>query len=534
MMKKYLKTLPLLLLAVACQQKVDNEKSRHNFNIEINASATEIVLDESKADQVALTIDWTEAADNGDDYITTYEFIIDHATSQVSPIQEFEDDGNFTRSYTHKQLQEMLVNRFGQKTSTKGVLNFTVSASFSGPAVIIPDQASVSVTIKTYGDKQFAADEVYVGGSAVGEPIKLAAGSNPDVFKWEGNLKAGQLNFPVKYGDEDNLIVPAGESAISKDPMAAKVVDSKVGGGWTIVNADAYRVSLNFAAQTVTIIPLSDIFELDKLFLAGSAIGDDAVEILPCLEREGLYAFRGELKAGKLYMPIEFEGARTQAIVPAGEYTDGVASAFTQTSASAAVTKAWNIPADGTYRIVVDTDAKSVVIYSAATDLKNVSVSYNNTADGINPYVQEVTALWMYGGFNGWIYGDAARMPELQQSLADPTVFVYSGDKLKTDSNDLKIKDETGSIVTTKVKGYCTFFVYYKANNVWAYGSTADAVRNSYNGVVNCEFGKTYDSVGGQGNNRYAYFTIPEGANCVIVKIDPTNNTKATVKFEQR
>lgn len=533
-MKASIKTLPLLLLAVACQQKVDNEKSLHNFSIEMTASTQEIILDESKADQVALTIEWTEAADYGDDYITTYEYIVDHATSQASAIKEYEDEGNFIRSYTHKELQDMLVNRFGQKTSTRGILRFTISANFSGPALIIPDQASVEVRVKTYGAKQFAADEVYMGGSAVGEPVKLTAGSNPDVFKWEGNLLAGQLNFPVKLDDESNLIVPAGESTITKDPMPATVVESTVGGGWNIVNADSYRVTLNFANQTVSIIPLADIFELDKLFLAGSAIGAEPVEIQPCLEREGLYAFRGELKAGALYMPIEFDGASTQAIVPSAAFADGVAGAFTQTTMSTAESKAWNIPSDGVYRIVVDTDAKTVAIYSAATDLKNVKVSYNNTADGINPYEQEVTALWMYGGFNGWLYGTADKMPELQQSLADPTVFVYFGETLKTDSNDLKIKDETGTIVTQKVKGYVSFFVYYKANNVWAYGSTADAVRNSYNGIVTCEMGQTYDSVGGQANNRYAYFIIPEGANCVIVKIDPTDNKKATVKFEQR
>ncbi len=533
-MKAIIKTLPLLLLAaVGCQQKIDNEKSRHQFDVEITASEESIVLDEAKADQVALTINWTKAADHGDDYLVTYEYYIDHSTSTADAVHEYEDDENFTRSYTHKQLQTLLTGRFGQKTSTWSTLRFKVSASFSGPAVIIPDEAIVSVRVKTYGAKQFAADEVYLGGTAVGENIKLTAGSNPDVFQWQGSLKAGSLYFPVVYGDENNVIVPDGDGTVTKDAMPATVVDSQVGGGWTIVNADSYRVTLNFATKTVTIIPTADILEVDKIYLAGSSLAEE-VEIEACLERRGLYAFKGELKAGTLYMPIEYNEARTLAFVPTGEFQDGVASAITQTTLSGASAKAWNIPADGTYRVVLDTDAKTVTIYSSATDLKNISVTYNNTADGINPYTQDVTAMWIYGGFNGWIYGSAEKMPELKQSLADPTVFVYSGDALRTDSNDLKVKEEDGTIVTKKIVGYCNFLVYYKANNVWAYGSTASAVRNSYNGYVSCALDTDYSAVGGQANNRYAYFLIPEGTNCVIVKLSSESNTAASVRFESR
>lgn len=538
-MNTIIKTLPILLFAaVACQQEIDNEKSRHNFAVEISASEQELVLDESKADQTALTITWTPATDYGDDYITTYEFMAEHATSTAEGIHQYEDDGNFVRTFTHADLQRILTKTFGQKTSTWSTLRFTVSASFSGPAVIIPDMATVSVKVKTYGPKQFAADEVFLGGSAVGENIRLTAGSNPDVFQWQGNLKAGVFNFPVTYGDESNVIVPVGDGTVTKDPMPATVVDAKVGGGWKIVNADSYRVTLNFATQTVSVIPTADIFEIDKIFLAGSAVAEE-VELAPCLEREGLYAFRGELKAGKLYMPIEYAGARSLAIVSGGAFQDGVAAGFSQATAATAASKAWNIPADGTYRVVLDTDAKTVAIYSAATDLKNITVSYNNTVQGINPFTQEVTTLWMYGGGIGWDKDADAPQAGFQkkytltQSLADPSVFVYYGDdiprKATVDDNN-----KTGDYVGKAMVGWVKFLVSNIQNNVWAYGSTAAAVRNSYSGYVTAELGKTYDSVGNQGNARYAYFLVPEGANCVIVKIDPANNTKATVKFEKR
>ncbi len=530
--------------ALSCQQEIDNEYSRHKFSIQMTASSENIVLDESKPDETVLTISWTPAADYGDDYTTTYLYSIGHTTSTASAVKEYEDDGNFTRSYTNKELQTLLTGRFGQLTSTKSSLKFSINASFEGPRLIIPDESSVIVTVKTYGAKQFAADKVWLGGSVVSENVELTASSgNPDVYVWQGNLKAGQLNFPVVYGDENNLIVPevAGQTVSGTDAMAAKIVDAKDGGGWNVTAADAYRVTLNFATKTVTVVPVSSIVEIDKIYLAGTSVSSDDVEFTKCLEREeGLYAFRGELKAGTLYMPIEFEGTRSVAIVPkeGTSVSDGEDVVFTQVSASGAATKAWNIPADGTYRIVIDIEAKTVTIYSSATDLGNVSVSYNNTVDGINPYTQEVTQLWMFGGAIGWDHDSDLktgfqRKYILNQSLADPAVFVYCGDDIPRKSQ-VDDNNKTGDYKGQSITGFMKFLVSSIENNVWSYGSTASAKRNSYSGYVECALGQYYDSVGGQSDNRYAYFIVPEGANCVVVKIDRTDVKKATVKFEKR
>lgn len=62
--------------------------------------------------------------------------------STADEIVEYEDDGHFSRIYTNKQLQELLVNHFGQLTSTIREVQFTVTASFEGPRLVIPDIAT--------------------------------------------------------------------------------------------------------------------------------------------------------------------------------------------------------------------------------------------------------------------------------------------------------------------------------------------------------------------------------------------------------
>ena len=71
--------------------------------------------------------------------------------------------------------------------------------------------------------------------------------------------------------------------------------------------------------------------------------------------------------------------------------------------------------------------------------------------------------------------------------------------------------------------GWVNFSTLRYANNGWFVGSTADAVRNSYNGYTTVTAGKIEGAVTGQGNNRYAYFLIPEGCNYVVVDLE--NNT---------
>ena len=538
-MKKLTVALASLAFA-ACtgciKHNIDNSYSKSNSIMEIQASASSVVLDESKPDDVALTISWTPAFDYGDDYVMTYEYSVEVPSSKASALTEYEDDGIFTRTYTNKQLQDMLTGHFAQETRKKGQIKFSISATYSGPRVVLPDMSSVTVDVKTWGPVKFAAEKVFLGGTAVSEQELSASGS---LYIWQGSLSKGKINFPIQYEGENNTIIPASgaDTAVSGDAQPAQAVEGASSFGWTIAADDNYRVTLNMNAKTVTVIPTSQIFEVEKIFLGGSAAPGEDIEVAPTLENPAVYAYHGELKAGNLYLPVLFDEATTLSIVPAGSshaIADGETVSFGQAlTASAPSSKYWTIEADGVYRIVIDTDAKTIAIYSPATDPKNKEVSYNNTVDKINPYTQEVTELWMWGGFNA-AEKDADQAKAgfmkkytLQQSAANPYVFVYFGEELPRKTGNYNSKNaETGA---TSGAGWLTFLVSNIENNVYAYGSTADAKRNDHTGTVEPALGETSTIVGGQSNNRYAYFVIPEGANYVEVDID-----KMTVVFDKR
>ena len=68
--------------------------------------------------------------------------------------------------------------------------------------------------------------------------------------------------------------------------------------------------------QTVKIVEAGAVVEADQIFLAGSAVGGEQIEMAQALENDQIYAWRGALKAGNLYIPLTFEGEQAMAIVP--------------------------------------------------------------------------------------------------------------------------------------------------------------------------------------------------------------------------
>ncbi len=500
------------LFMTGCTEEVDNEYSRFPSVIKITASAEEIVLNEDTPDDVALTLSWSEAADHGSDYMTTYVYEYDLEQKSAPHSEEVFEGEEFVRTYTHADLQEMLVDDYAYTTSTWGTMVFSITANFegtAGAAVILPDQDEVTVRIKTYGDKQFAADQVFLGGTAVGsENIGLTPSeTNPDLYVYNGNLAAGGFNFPVVYGDENNVIIPAGSQNVtveSGETYDAVVVGSdETAYSWNITEADSYRVSLNFSNHTVSVIKTSEIMEVDKIFMSGSAAGAAEIEVTQTLENESLYAWRGTLSAGTLSFPIEFGGERNLTMVPNSNdhgFNDGQANPFTTVNSSAAGSRYWEIPEEGTYRIVIDTDARTVTIYSATTDLKPMTVSFKRTqAPAEDPCTVQVETLYIFGDDVYYTGSQPKGDPYiLTQSLANPRLFVYKGEALKKDNIKFCVTDHW--------------------NNEYAFGSGPDRDKD-----LAVTAGQTVSPIyGGQGNNRYAMFSLPDGViNYIEVYVGP-------------
>lgn len=516
-LKNCLYTFAILSYLTSCRgYEIDNYKSRYESSMELVTSADTIYLNEQAPDDVALTLEWTPAVDYGWDYSVTYEYGISVSESKSQAISEYEDTENFSRSYTNKELQDLLVDEFEALTSSYYTMKFTVDATYTGPRLIMPEQSTVNVIVKTYGPKQFKADKVFIAGTAVGSAeIELSPKSdNEEIFIYEGPLSAGTVYFPVNYFDEVNAISPISGTdtdVTTNTQLEATMVDKTEANFWNVTEADTYRVTINFETKTVTFMKAADILEVDKIYLAGTAATGTDIEVTQTLENENIYAFYGELNEGTLYLPIEFGGSRSKAIVPnakgSHDIKDGTTNIFSQADMAKTDEEYWEIPSAGKYRIVVNIETKEITIYSEEKDMPLREYTWNNTVVGNTNFTAPVEYLWMWGDFDseaeGKIPSDKYRM---EPSKASPYIFTYSG---------------------TLNTGTVKFQVSNVWNNTYAFGATN--IRDQH---LKAELDVEYVMVPGQGENRYSRYKIPEGTNFIVVDI--TDDAHPTVVFSKR
>lgn len=252
----------------------------------------------------------------------------------------------------------------------------------------------------------------------------------------------------------------------------------------------------------VAVTPIKvDVFDADKMSLAGSAIAS-VTEMDKTVENANRYAWYGDLTIGELQIPVELNG-QTYYLVPADGGTaieDGQAVAVKMQEESAS----WNIPAAGKYRIVIDMEAKQITIYSEATDLKPLSVTFRPNGADANPETTiEVTELWAYGAGTGW----GARKLNLVPSMADPQVFIYDA----AENNNSKL---TSGMKFCVSNNFSVGGTDYNQNNAYCFTcpTTADGKRQN----LTLTLGKEGELHGGaDGETRNSYYTMP-AADLVI------------------
>ena len=187
----------------------------------------------------------------------------------------------------------------------------------------------------------------------------------------------------------------------------------------------------------------------------------------------------------------------------------------------------WNIKTAGVYRIVININTKKVTIYSPETDPKSMVVSWTWNNNTVTTTIERV---FIWGPYDGWAKdgtGDTGftMAHSMTPSLANPYLFIYKGAELPRKNS---IKDKDGNAHP----GGLNFKVGPQSAGCYTFGSTADAIRGSYDGcldIAESDYNQKQTVVGGQSHNRYAFFSVPVGVNYIELDIK-----ELTVFFDKR
>ncbi|UCS95001.1 SusE domain-containing protein [Echinicola marina] len=390
---KILTFLVLTIWVSSCNQDIsDIEKVEEK--LEVWASSTDIVLEESNLTSDILTFEWAEARSlSQDDYMISYTTKLDLVGNNFgssTAILNFEEEGVFSRSFTSEQIQNWANEKWNLPVNETFTLEFRVIAQWEGgPTFEAPEVRTVSVNVQPIKTVVFDADKVFLDGSALTSIAKVEMGKtleNLNQYAYLLDLEAGELQIPVEFNGETNYICPAD-------------------GDGTLLDGEAVEVKM----------------------------------------REN---------------PVS-----------------------------------WKIETPGEYRIVVNMQKATVTMYSPEKALKPLSVNWNTDA-GV-AMTTEITDLWLHGAINGW--GTPIKC-NATVSLADPQVLIYTGAK------------------TGKTK----FTVYGGADNNknLAYAFSCEPKSDNEGQELSLTLGEVaYLSGGSSRGQRNSYYTIPTGANIVILDL---------------
>lgn len=267
-------------------------------------------------------------------------------------------------------------------TFEKGELTFVYDASTvlsEGGKVTIPVSANVDYTVNI---PESAASWIHLAGATkalVSSTIELLIDENT------GEQRAATVSVIPSLGEAKNIqIVQAG---------VGQAVFNEV-----------------------------DLATVASFSLSGTSL-DAPAALAQAVENEDVFAFYSTLKAGTLYVEMfNAENASLGSIIPTSgtDINAGNASDFKQDFVG---NGAWEIPAEGTYRVVLNRAAKKITIYDEATDLKPLVVNWHPNANTeITEQHTIVEKLYLRGEPAGW--NKLGKDIGFVQSIADPQILV--------------------------------------------------------------------------------------------------------------
>ncbi|MDD2245852.1 MAG: SusF/SusE family outer membrane protein [Proteiniphilum sp.] len=218
MKTKNCKTIYRLLLLfslsffISCNEKEENVTSVINDNIttgnplELTVSSENVTLNQDNWDKEAVSFTWKPGRSRGENRGLTYLFKMDVAgknfTTSIPTEEIWEEEinnGVYTKSYTHKQLNDLISKQWGNYLGGEIKLSARVIAKvISKDKYVKPDYSTLDFSVKSYVPSSvplFLIGDATPAHWELSSAIPMIEVINGDLYKWRGNLVNGEFKF---------------------------------------------------------------------------------------------------------------------------------------------------------------------------------------------------------------------------------------------------------------------------------------------------------------------------------------------------
>ena len=196
----------------SCNEKEENVTSVINDNIttgnplELTVSSENVTLNQDNWDKEAVSFTWKPGRSRGENRRLTYLFKMDVAgknfTTSIPTEEIWEEEinnGGYTKSYTHKQLNDLISKNW--KEYLGGEINLSVrviAKVISNDKYVKPDYSTLDFSVKSYIPSSvplFLIGDATPAQWELSSAISMTEVENGDVYKWRGYLVNGRFKF---------------------------------------------------------------------------------------------------------------------------------------------------------------------------------------------------------------------------------------------------------------------------------------------------------------------------------------------------
>ena len=359
MKTRILSTAALMFILAGCNTEENPYAPIGGDPIAIRSSVQEVVLEQSRDKETAVTFTWNKGFEYNDNVKVTYCFKIDVADNNFETATELEvlGDDVFEKTYTVEQLNDLCLEQWNITPGEPVRLEAKVIARHTADKFIMPQVATVAFDVKTY---ELTSSPLYIIGDAVtvdGRPL----GWNPsNALRMTEEVLSRIYSIKCDFTPGEYLFL---RSNASLDPAYGKGDDKAVelyeqnAVRLVMEREQSYTVRVNVKKGTLDLIYHP---QYENIYMVGDATPngwtiEDATPLV-WTENTGEFVYEGPLKTGEL----KFAAGEASWDVPFYMSTTAGQEDLTVTSVMfvppGGPDNKWKITEAGNYRITLDID----------------------------------------------------------------------------------------------------------------------------------------------------------------------------------
>lgn len=399
------------LINNSCKKPDYIESNKHNADLSLTATGSELILKQKEDGNDAVNFTWTPGSNKGTNSSISYTLKIDNQTNNFSnPVILGLGLATFAKKLSVKELNNLLLDHWKIVPGTETTLEAKVIARVSGDAGISDSSNVFIIKVTPY---QPVTSTLYLIGDATphGWDSNLAtalsaSATQSGTFTWEGPLTSGNLKLITTPGQ----FLPSYNKGADDQGLVYRDNDSQPDEQFTISTPGNYTITLNLldltiAIETSTVPPYSRLWMLGDAIPSGWNI-DTPDEMRVDSSNLFVFKYNEVLTAGEFKIPTARGNFNTDYYMPMTNYQDlsltGIQLVF-----NGGPDLKWKITNAGPYKITLD--------------LQNLNIKILP----FTPYSQ----IWMVGDATpvGW---NIDNPHPLTPDPVDPYIFTYTGPML--------------------------------------------------------------------------------------------------------